>query len=90
MDTLGEMVETFYRVKYEDQQARQRAGDLLQTASSALARVARRLDTQRLELKNSLDRETLRQYGDILSANLYAIKKGDTSFTGENLSLIHI
>ena len=84
MDTLGEMVETFYRVKYEDQQARQRAGDLLQTASSALARVARRLDTQRLELKNSLDRETLRQYGDILSANLYAIKKGDTSFTGEN------
>ena len=87
MDTLGEMVETFYRVKYEDQQARQRAGDLLQTASSALARVARRLDTQRLELKNSLDRETLRQYGDILSANLYAIKKGDCSFVGENFYL---
>ena len=45
---------------------------------NATDRVARRLDTQRQELAQSQERDTLRKYGDLLSANLYTLQKGDS------------
>ncbi|MBD4335435.1 fibronectin/fibrinogen-binding protein, partial [Xanthomonas citri pv. citri] len=48
------------------------------TVSNLHARTARKLENQRKELAATHDRERLRQLGDILTANLYAIRRGQT------------
>ena len=68
----------FFRERDRVERTRQRSGDLLRLLVNATDRVARRLDTQRQELAQSRERDTLRKYGDLLSANLYSIKKGDS------------
>ncbi|MBP1558745.1 MAG: NFACT family protein [Oscillospiraceae bacterium] len=68
----------FFREKDRVERTRQRSGDLLRLLVNATDRVARRLDTQRQELAQSQERDTLRKYGDLLSANLYTLQKGDS------------
>jgi len=68
----------FFRERDRVERTRQRSGDLLRLLVNATDRVARRLDTQRQELAQSQERDTLRKYGDLLSANLYALQKGDS------------
>ncbi|MBD9243403.1 MAG: hypothetical protein EGQ45_04960, partial [Clostridiales bacterium] len=48
------------------------------TVSNLQARTARKLENQRKELAATHDRERLRRLGDILTANLYAVKRGQT------------
>ena len=42
-------------------------------------RTARKLEIQRKEVTATLDRERLRQLGDIVTANLHTIRRGQTS-----------
>jgi len=68
----------FFRERDRVERTRQRSGDLLRLLVNATDRVARRLDTQRQELAQSQERDKLRKYGDLLSANLYTLQKGDS------------
>ncbi len=68
----------FYREKDRSQRMRQKSGDLLRLVVNTTERVARRLQSQTEELKTSQERDTLRKYGELLNANLYAIQKGDS------------
>ena len=68
----------FFRERDRVERTRQRSGDLLRLLVNAIDRVARRLDTQRQELAQSQERDKLRKFGDLLSANLYTLQKGDS------------
>ena len=63
---------------------KQKSSDLLRLLANTSDRIARRVETQKLELSQSKDRERLRQYGDILSANLYTLQKGDRKAVLQN------
>lgn len=68
----------FFRERDRVERTRQRSGDLLRLLANATDRVARRLDTQRQELAQSQERDRLRKFGDLLSANLYSLEKGQS------------
>jgi predicted ribosome quality control (RQC) complex YloA/Tae2 family protein len=52
---------------------------LIKTVNNTLSRVRRRLENQRQELKQTEQREHLRECGESIKANLHRIKTGDTA-----------
>ena len=78
------LLESFFAQRTAAEQLRQRSGDLLTLLANASERATRRVAAQKEELENSRGRETLKQKGDLINANLYNIRKGDAAVAVEN------
>ena len=63
---------------------RVRTQDLSRLISNVTERLSRKINLQRAELSQCAQRETLKMYGDLLNANLYRLKQGDTFAELEN------
>ncbi len=63
---------------------RQKAQSVRRTVQNLRDRTARKMAIQEKELATARDREHLRQMGDLVTANLHAIRKGQTTLTAEN------
>lgn len=79
-----ELLDNFYTERDSLSRMKQRAQDLYKLLTSTSERISRRLANQRQELAQTAERETLKLYGDLLSANLYRIEKGMGSVSVEN------
>ena len=74
--TFGALLDRFYEEKERFEHKKQRGEDLTRAVKSARERTARKLENQRRELAATKGRERLRELGDILTSNLYQLKKG--------------
>jgi predicted ribosome quality control (RQC) complex YloA/Tae2 family protein len=63
---------------------RQRGADLVRTAANARDRLRRKLTQQEQDYAATKNRETLRLYGELLTANLHRMTRGQASLTCEN------
>jgi predicted ribosome quality control (RQC) complex YloA/Tae2 family protein len=70
------LLERCYRERDRRDRMRHRGQDLHRAVKNACERTARRLNQQRLELEEAAKRESFRQQGDIIMANLYKLRKG--------------
>ena len=61
-----------------------KAQSVRRTVQNLRDRTARKMAIQEKELATARDREHLRQMGDLVTANLHAIRKGQTTLTAEN------
>lgn len=77
-ESCSALLDAFYTQRDLGQRMRQRSQDLLKLLSNATDRIERKLEAQRSELVASGNREKFKAYGDLVSANIYALKKGDT------------
>ena len=80
-DSFGEMFDVYFAEKDRIERINQRARDLIRLLSGAKARTERKLAIQRESLRESAEGETYRRFGDLITANLYRIKRGDSSVT---------
>lgn len=78
LDSFGELLDSFYAVRGRKDAMRQKSQAVRKTVQNLSARVSRKLLAQEKELEKTYDRERLRQLGDILTANLHRMKKGQT------------
>ena len=77
-DSFSQLLDRLYAARDRADSIRQSSQAIRKTVSNLHARTARKLDNQRRELTATQDRERLRRLGDILTANLYAVKRGQT------------
>ena len=94
-DSFGELLDSFYTVRDRKDAMRQKSQAVRKTVQNLCTRLTKKLAIQEKERVESLDRERLRQLGDILTANLYLIQKGQTKvkvqdFYDENMAEIEI
>ena len=83
-DSACELLDYFYTERDSVARMKQRSQDMYRLLQSTSERIARRLANQREELKISAERDRLKLYGDLISANLYRVEKGMGSVTVEN------
>ncbi len=93
--SFQELLDGFYTLKDQTDAMRQKGQAVRKTVTAALNRLKKKMALQEQELLQTLDRERLRQLGDILTANLHRIQKGQRfveaeDFYDENMSLIRI
>lgn len=73
------LLDSFYRERGACDRMRQRTHELQKHISNLISRLNRKLEIQKKELDDTKNRDSLKIFGDILSANLYSLSKGMTS-----------
>ena len=78
-ESFSALLDEFYEERDRIERMKVRSQDLLRVLTTASGRLSRKINAQRAELEQCSKRETLRRYGDLISANLYRLEKGSAS-----------
>ena len=89
------LLDSFYTLRDRKDTMRQKSQAVRKTVTNLCQRLKRKLAIQEKELTATYDRERLRQFGDIVTANIHRITKGQTllqaeDFYDENMKLVDI
>lgn len=83
-ESFSALLDSYYTVRDRKDAMRQKSQAVRKTVSNLCQRIRRKLAIQEKELTATYDRERLRQLGDILTANLYRVEKGQTAISCED------
>ena len=83
-ESFGSLLDSYYTLRDQKDTMRQKSGAVRKTVQNLCTRLQRKLSIQEKELAATFDRERLRQLGDILTANLHRIVKGQTAIDCED------
>ena len=94
-ESFGAMLDGFYTQRSHRDVMRQKSQGLRKSVQNLVTRTKRKIANQEKELTATYDRERLRQFGDILTANLHSLTKGQTKalcedFYDENMAMVEI
>ena len=94
-DSFGALLDMYYTVRDRKDSMRQKGQAVRKTVQNLCTRLTRKLAIQEKELEATYDRERLRQLGDIVTANIHRIVKGQTviqceDFYDEEMKVIDI
>ena len=78
-ESFSGLLDLFYTLRDKKDAMRQKSQAVRKTVQNLCTRLKRKLAIQEKELEESMDRERLRQLGDILTANIHRIQKGQTT-----------
>ncbi len=83
-ESFSRLLDRFYSLRDRVDVMRQKSQAVRKTVQNLCTRLQRKLAIQEQELEATYDRERLRQLGDILTANIHRIVKGQTVITCED------
>ena len=83
-DSASELLDRFFAERDRAVRLHARGKEMLRTLGNLTDRTARKLTLQKKELAACADRETLRLYGELITANLHALEKGSVFFDVPN------
>ncbi len=83
-DTFSEMLDDFYFERDRINRAKRKAADLYKLLNSAVERCSRKINNRRAELKKSEDREVLRVFAELITANQYRLTEKSSVYKVEN------
>ena len=83
-DSFSHLLDDVYEKREQAERVKQKGRDLLKTATTARDRVRRKLAAQEKELAACLDRDHLRICGELITANLYRMERGQSRLTAQN------
>ena len=94
-ESFGALLDSFYTLRDRKGAMRQKSQAVRKTVQNLCTRLTRKMALQEKELEATYDRERLRQLGDILTANIHRIAKGQTKivcedFYDENMAPVEI
>ena len=81
LESFSALLDGFYTVRDRKDAMRQKGQSVRKTVQNLCQRLEKKLVIQEKERLEAMDRERLRQLGDILTANLHRIQKGQTEVT---------
>lgn len=84
MESLSVLLDRFYSKRDNEERIRSKSQALFKTVKNAYARVERKLWTQKKEIQEAEGREKFRQWGDIITANIYRLNRGDEMLIADN------
>ena len=77
-NSANEMVDAFYANKAERDLVKQKTNDLLRLIKNELDKNKRKLDIHEKTLQEAEKAERYQKFGELLTANMHLVKKGDT------------
>ena len=83
-ESLSKLLDQFYGKRDFEERMRARSQAMVKTVRNAHARAVRKLAAQKQELLNAQNRERLRELGDLVTANLYRMQRGDSTLRAQD------
>ena len=93
--SYSEMLDNYYFKRDLSERMKSKSQDLLKVLTNSSARISKKIAIQREELKKCTNREQLRINGDLVTANIHLLKKGDViaevvNYFSEDCSMVKI
>lgn len=83
-ESFSALLDEFYDLRERRELSARRGRELTKTATVARDRMARKCETLKREYAETQNRDQFRLCGDLITANLYRMERGASSFTTEN------
>lgn len=83
-DSFSALLDAFYLSRDRAEQQRRRSHDLTKSVKTLRDRLARKLALQQEELRRTEGREDVRRNAELVTANIYRIKRGESAVECEN------
>ena len=83
-ESFSQLLDAFYSRRDQQEQQRRRGRELQRSVKSARDRLARKLAGQREDFRKTETREEVRRRAELVTANLYRIRRGDRSLVCED------
>lgn len=81
---FSELLDAYYSRREKQEQMRRKSQSLLKSVKSAHERALRKLAARRQELEKTGERDYFRKCGELITAKLYRITKGDRSLEADD------
>ncbi len=78
-ESPSEALDLFFASRDREIRVKQRAADILRLLTNAESRLTKKIEAQEGELADCEKGEQYKKYGDLITANLYKLKRGDKS-----------
>ncbi|MDD3346905.1 NFACT RNA binding domain-containing protein [Oscillibacter sp.] len=82
--SFSELLDDYYEAVERLERTKQRGADLIRTATSARERLRRKLALQEADYAATQNRDQLRVSGELITANLYRMERGQSQLRCEN------
>ncbi len=82
--TINEVLDIFYSTRDSAERMKQKSADLVKLLHTNIERASKKMSIQKKTLDDAKNKEQNKIYGDLITANLYRIKQGDTIAELEN------
>ncbi len=83
-ESFSALMDAFYETRERMERTRQRGAELIRAATTARDRLRRKLAVQEKDYEATQQRQQLRICGDLITANLYRMERGQTRLECEN------
>ena len=83
-ESFSTLLDTFYSRREQAERVKQRGQELVKAATNARDRVRRKIALREKEYAQTQDRETLRIRGELITANLYRMERGQRVLEAQN------
>ncbi len=83
-ESFSGLLDTFYSRREQAERVKQRGQELVKAATNARDRVRRKIALREKEYAQTQDRETLRIRGELITANLYRMERGQRVLEAQN------
>ena len=74
---ISELFDAYFEARDREQRVHQRAADILKLLNNAEARIQRKLEAQKRELRDCEKGSEYKKYGDMITANIYRLSRSD-------------
>lgn len=82
--SFGELIDSYFGEKEKAERIKQRGNDILRLLTNIESRLLKKLELQKSDLAECATKETQKLYGDLITANIYRLKRGMESVSLEN------
>jgi len=83
-DSMSELIDFYFAKKDHDNRIRQKSQDIFKVLANANARLNKKIGILEKELKECETKEKFRILGDLITANIYRLEKGQEKYSAEN------
>ena len=83
-ESISELLDDFYFEKDKINRIKRKASDLFKVLNSAVERTTRKINNRRQELEKSVNREQIRIYAELITANQYRLTEKASVYNLEN------
>ncbi len=80
-ESASRLIEEYFITRDTAERVRSRAQDIFKTMTNAEHRLKKKIEIQKKELADCEEKEKFKEYADLITANLYAIKQGQSRVT---------
>lgn len=94
-ESFSQLLDSYYGERDLRDRIKQKAQDIFRLLSNAESRISKKAELQREDIASCAEKEKFKNFGDLITANMYMLKKGMTKakvvdYTDENMPEVEI